>query len=355
MTCRTVRPVLLLAFICSASYLSAQDAIPPRVEGLQERGVLFYVPFEDTTTAAFAIGQAEPWVARDVLFTEGVHGRAVQLLHKPSRYVVMPDGHSSKYKNMQSMLVYEALGNVYRRRGTLAFWVLSPWDASNQDLLTGSSMTGPSVIGISSRDVYTSFLTIVRRKSFFEFRFGGEYRSGPLKAFRTFGRKLIPRWKANHWHHLAVTWDDRSGFAVYHNGEPIATYKGEIAWDLYRPDTIALGSRPLASRDLWPTYHDYAFDELIVFSRPLTAEEVVRVRDADYAAVRPIRDTDWPFDAEGRRRQLGLEPVPGRPVFQAEAGKGLVVAVRRRAVDEVDMKFHRRWTLVDGNDTSFVR
>lgn len=332
---------------------SAQVLVSP--EQLRERGVLLYVPFEDSAAAVVAAGQKEPWVARDLLYTVGVHGRAVQMLHMPSRYAVMPSGESQKYKNGQSMLVYEALGNLYKRRGTLAFWVLSPWDARNKDLLTGSSLTGPYVIGIASRDVYAGFFTMVRRKSFFECRFGGRRISGELKYFRTFAPKLIPRWQANHWHHVAVTWDDRRGFAIYLNGELIDRYTGDIAWDLYEPDTIALGSRPLSSRDLWPTNHNYVFDELLVFSRSLAAEEVVLVKDGKYTELRPTTAKDWSFDPGARRMQLNLGERRGRPAFRATAPSGVDITIRQQAVDEVDMDYHRRFLLVDGNPVSYVR
>ena len=324
-------------------------------EQLRERGVLFYVPFEGTTDATLAAGQATPWVARDVLFTAGVFGQGAQLLHKPSRYATMPSGKLQKYKNAQSILIYEALGNVYRRRGTLAFWVLSPWDATDSDLLTGSSLTGPSVIGISARDVYPAFLSFTRRKSFFELRFGGTSRAGPLERFGTFGQPLIPRWKANHWHHVAVTWDDRRGYALYHNGEVVQRHDGDIEWDLLQPDTIALGSRPLPYRDLWPVYHDYVFDELIVFSRPLPAEEVVLVRDGRHTELRPVTSEDWPFDADARRQSLNLTDSPGRPAVTARAPGGARLAIRQWAVEAVEMNYHRRFALVDGSATSSVQ
>ena len=342
---------LLVSLVLSGPLLAATHPGPIEVtpDQLHQRGVLLYLPFEGTTEAAFSIGRSKPWVERDLLFTTGAFGQGVQLLNKPSRYVRMPTGLMQKYKNAQSMLVYEALGNVHRRRGTLAFWVLSPWDAKNTDILRGSGMSGPCVIGISSKDVYTGFLSMTRRKAFFDTVFGGSHRTGKLTRFGTYGPKLIPLWTGDTWHHVAVTWDDRRGYALYHNGEEIYRYDDEIAWDLHQPDTIGLGSRPLASRDLWPVNADYVFDELITFCRPLTQEEVPLVRDGQYGELRPTQPTDYPFDAEGRRQKLDLGESAGRPVLKGRA------MIRQWAVEQVDMKYHRRWTLVDGSAASSVR
>ncbi|MBM4086206.1 MAG: LamG domain-containing protein, partial [Planctomycetes bacterium] len=342
--------VVFLAGLTGQS--QAQIEVTP--DALRARGVLFYAPFEGTAKAAFATGQAEPWVARDVLYAPGVHGQAVQLLAKAARTVKMPDGTTRKYMNAESMLVYEARGNVYPRRGTLAFWVLSPWDASDQNLLTGSNLSGPTVIGISARDVYPSFFDMPRWKAFFGCLFGGECVRGSLARFGSLGQKIIPRWKKDEWHHVAVTWDDRRGFAVYHNGELLDKFEGDIEWDMLEPDTIALGSWPLRWGDLWPVNAEYVFDELLILSRPLSADEVAKVKDGDYVGLRPMTAADWPDETDKRRRRTGLDAAGNRPMIRATAD-GARETVRQVAVEDVQMKFHRAFALVDGAVGSSVQ
>jgi len=340
--------LLALGVLLGACGAALGQAAP---EQLKERGVLFFAPFEGTTRAVVAEGQADPWVQRDLLFTVGAIGQGVQMLNKRSRYVVMPDGQQRKYVNGQSMLVYEGLGNIYRRRGTLAFWVLSPFDASNTDLLTGAGGSGPCVFGVSSKGVYDAFLSMTRREAFFDTVFSGHDLDGKTKRFGTYGQKMIPLWKAETWKHVAITWDDRRGWGVYLDGAVIEKVDRPMRWEMFEPDTIALGSVPMRARDLWPVNNEYVFDEFIVFCRPLTPEEVILVRDGKYAELRVLQPADWPFDAEARRRELGLDRSAGRAVIDAAQGPA---AVRQIAVEDVDMKFMRRYALVDGSLNSKV-
>jgi len=345
---------IVFAFCLSfAAVAPAQVQIS--ADQLRERGALFYAPFEGSPNAAFAIGQAEPWVVRDVLYGPGMYGLGIQCLKNDSRTVRMPDGTQKKYTNANSMLVYEALGNIYNRRGTLAFWVLSPWDASDQDLLTGAGQSGPTVIEISAKNVYPAFFAMPRWKNNFGLLFeGAECRKGDLPRFGSLGQKLIPLWKKDQWHHVAVTWDDRRGFAVYHNGNLIDKFEGDIEWDMLEPETIAPGAATIRLRDLWPVNAAYMFDEFIVFCRPLTPDEVLLVRDGKYAELRALKAGDWPVEAETRRRQLHFNENNNCPVIRASEQNGVKATIRQCAVEEVDMKFHRAFALLDGQAESSV-
>ncbi|MBI4024121.1 MAG: hypothetical protein HY360_04015 [Verrucomicrobia bacterium] len=320
---------------------------------LRERGVLFYAPFDGSTKALFSVGSPTPWMERDILYAPGVFGQGVQFVNKPARQVKMADGSLAKYINAQSILAYEALGNIYRRRGTISFWVLSPWDASDQNILTGFSLSGPSVIGISAKDIYTPFFEIYRWKAEFRAFFGGNYRQGTPKEFGSRGRDLIPRWKGNAWQHVAITWDDRRGFAIYHNGDLIDKYEGDIVWDLFKPDTIALGSTSLRFRNLFPVNSEYVFDEFLIFNRPLAQEEISMVKNGKYTELRPTQPADWPSETEARRRDLHFGEMMRRPVVHADK-KGARVSIRQIAVEDVSMKFHLGSSLLDGKDDSSV-
>jgi len=103
---------------------------------LRDRGALFYLPFEGTPDAALALGRGAPCVQKALTYVPGRVGQAVAVTNKLG-------------KHGSSMLVYNALGNVYNRRGTIAFWVRSPWDGTNRDILTGSAYTGPTVLSMA--------------------------------------------------------------------------------------------------------------------------------------------------------------------------------------------------------------
>ncbi len=341
------------ALLVSTIAVSVQAEITP--EQFRDRGVLLYVPFNGSTDAAFAVGQRKPLLVRDVLYTNGIHGQGVQLLCKPSRYVKMPGGKLQKYKTGQSVLTYNALGNLYSRQGTLAFWVLSPWEAANEDLLTGANLSGPCVIGIGSKAVYPSFFSMTRRKSFFDSVFGGSARAGGLSRFGTYGQKLIPLWKKDTWHHVAATWSDRRGYSLYLDGEAVYGFDGDIEWDLVTPTAIALGSRPPRAGNMWPAVAEYVFDDLITFGRPLSAEEIELVKTGRFAELRATTPADWPADTSARRRSLNLDEAAGLPVVKAALDAGAVATFRQWPVEEVVMNFHRRFALVDGSDRTAVR
>ena len=108
---------------------------------LRERGVRFYLPFEDSPNAVVSYGASKPWSQKNLQFCAGKIGKAVTLSHAPDENIKKSDGSIGKVKS-KSILAYEALGNVLPRRGTMAFWARTPWDGMNKDILSGSSFTG---------------------------------------------------------------------------------------------------------------------------------------------------------------------------------------------------------------------
>ena len=303
-------------------------------ELLRERGALFYVPFEGTPDAAIALGRSAPSAQKALSYVPGRVGQAVSVTNRLG-------------KHGSSMLVYEALGNIYNRRGTIAFWVQSPWDGTDRDILTGSAYTGPAILSIAAEELNRYFLWFCRRKSFFDMRFDGRRRSGETERFGTFCTRLVPLWEANEWQHFAFTWDDRWGCAVYRNGEILFETRGEIEWDMTTPANIGLGHSPLRAGDLWPVTSDFLFDEFIILSRPLAPTEIAPVMAGRYGELRLSGTGDWPFDAERRRRAFGLTRGTGRPVAEGMPGEGARVSLEQVAVERVAMKFHNRYTLVD--------
>ncbi|MCK5804410.1 MAG: hypothetical protein KAI66_16350, partial [Lentisphaeria bacterium] len=309
---------------------------------LRARGALFYVPFEGTPDAALSLGDPTPYAQKALSYVPGRIGQAISVTNQLGK-------HSS------SMLVYEALGNIYNRRGTISFWVQSPWDGTNRDILTGSAYTGPAILSIAAEELHATFLWVCRRKTFFDIRFGGQRRTGDLERFGTFSTDLVPLWKKNDWQHFAFVWDDRQGYAVYRNGKLLHEFRGEIEWDMNTPDNIGLGHSPLRARDLWPVTSRFLFDEFIVFSRCLSQEEISPAMAGRYGELRLSGDEDWPFNAEQRRRRFHLRPDPKRPTAGIAPEGGAQISLEEIPVESVAMKFHKRYTLVDGQLGTGIR
>lgn len=348
---------VLSGFIFLTVIYSSVNGAEPKLtpKELKERGVLFYVPFEDSTDAMYAFGEPKPRVARDMLYTAGVKGKAVQMFSKKSRYVMMPWKRQQKYKNGQSILVYEGKGNINGKRGTMAFWVLSPFEGTDETLLTGSGMSGPFIVGISAKGVYQAFFSMCRRKSYFDCVFGGNKISGKLKRFGTLGTKMVPLWKKDYWHHVAVTWDEKKGYAIYLDGKLIDKFEGDIDWKLLKPDTLSLGNRPLRAGDLWPVRQDYVFDELLFFDRPLSYEEIMKVKNCQYTELKKTSSLTSPFDTKDKRKDLEFDISNNRPVFIASDKNLIHASIKKVGVEDVKMNFHKRYTLVDNDSNSKVK
>lgn len=341
------------------SLLSGAVTGAPTPAALRERGVLFYVPFEGSPDAAIAMGRAGPWAQRALSFVPGKIGQALHVRSEEARYVTDGQGKVVKDTSGQSVIAYEALGNVLSRRGTIAFWVRTPWAGTDRDLLTGASFSGPYVLSVSAEGTWKAFCVLWRRKSFFDCYFEGERKAGDLARLGTYGQKLVPLWQKDVWQHVAITWDDRRGYALLFNGEVVDAYDQPIAWDLNTPDIIALGTFPLRGRDVWPVSSEFLFDEFLIFNRPLNAAEVKLVMNGQYGDLRLSTPEDWPFDPDARRRQFNLEPAPNRPTVELGRATGVEgregSSIRQLHVEEVAIPFHLRYTLIDGTEDTEVR
>ena len=153
---------------------------------------------------------------------------------------------------------YSALGNVNLRRGTIAFWVRFSQPLGEVHLpIMMVNIVGRTGTVVALRGRYQQVLA--------HGAFGGSY---------DFEAKP---WEGNTWYHLAISWDELSGIRLYTNGR--LTRSQELLW---HTEDLEPGYLFLGSWDHWggtPVPMD--FDELRVFSRPLTDEEVAQVHAGD--------------------------------------------------------------------------
>jgi hypothetical protein len=337
--------IICIWIVCAAALpgRAAEASVPVeiRARSLDAAGALFYVPFEGSAAAALARGLGEPRVQKALSYVPGRVGQAVSVTNTLGR-------HES------SMLVYDALGNVSKRRGTVAFWVRSPWDGTDRSILTGSAYTGPTILSMAGRELNSTFLWFCRRKSFFDMRLFGERLAGDLDRFGTFSTALIPLWKADEWQHFAFVWDDRHGYTFFRNGAVLHEVRGDIAWDMVTPDNIALGHATLHAGDLWPVSGEFAFDEFIVFASALDSDAIGHVMQGEYGQLPGFGADDWPFDADARRRAANLQDHANRPRVAADPETGIAIDWREVPTESVHMAYHRRYALVDGDPGSSV-
>lgn len=218
---------------------------------------------------------------------------------------------------------YHAPANVNLRRGTLAFWVRFAYPVG---------------------DVHHSILSIV-----------AVGRSGRLLAIRGRYRRILVHgpwegnydfeaapWEADTWYHLAVSWDETSGIRCYVNGQ--FTRGADVTWQTedLEPDRIILGSW-----NHWGgTERPLAIDELRIFSRVLTDEEVQAVYEgADELPAVAAEFT--PEAAAHRARYLGWEGAD--PVAIEPAAEERTLLVRQAGIRDARAIYSQAWKVCDGD------
>ncbi|MEN6645572.1 MAG: LamG-like jellyroll fold domain-containing protein [Armatimonadia bacterium] len=245
----------------------------------QTPDLLLYAPFDGSGDAAVAGGDGRQ---RDLLsFVEGLRGQAVSL---------------------SSDCQYGVKGNFRAESGTIALWVRPHWngtDATNRYLFCLYGQRGlPHSYAVNRYNLDcgggTMRFTIFTRD---EGKTVGV--ASPIKA-----------WRAGQWHHLAVTWDNvNSGqpdgeMKLYLDGAPAASLTGKHIDVGPTNDVMAIGR----DQDASPDYADADLDDLFIYSRPLSPEQIAQgveaVRRLPYevptmaasrASVPGWWDTAWPY------------------------------------------------------------
>ena len=214
----------------------------------QDQPLLFRASFDDGLTADVAGGEPEPVWARGgtAVVEDEVRGSCARV----------PDGGN---------LLYDAPANVYRERGTLAFW----WQCEDP-------------VGQTEFDVATL-------GSFDHFYYGRW-----LRLYGSGGRLYMHIWdwhydatrllvssggfqpQTGQWYHIALGWDDAKGFALYVDGERV----GSSDRDFYMPlniNEIGLGVSAVASHARTSATRTQRFSDVRVYDRWLTDEDVARI------------------------------------------------------------------------------
>jgi hypothetical protein len=234
--------VCVLLAVCSA------------VAFAQPADLLLYAPFDGTADAAFAQGSAVQSGSSSLAFVPGLRGQAASISND-CRFAVE--------------------GNFRPEAGTVAMWVRSTW--------SDKQAAGRYLFCLyGSRDIPESY-----HFNRFSLYFGAEGPNFVVWGSDGKSRAIAPRsftWKPQEWHHVAATWRNiNSGrkdaeLAVYVDGKSVAFVKG-IQLTVGPTDTaMALGR----DQDGSPDYLDAEVDDVYLYNRALTAEEI----SAAVAAIR---------------------------------------------------------------------
>ncbi|MCS7264693.1 MAG: DUF6067 family protein [Armatimonadetes bacterium] len=202
--------------------------------GIDTSDVLLYASMDGTVIPSIAAGEKQVKTLGKPVFVIGRRGQAVVC------------GLTSKFS-----LAYALKGNMNREHGSLAVWV------APQDWQTGDgkhhffvTISGePETLLYTYLSLDTKYLLLI-----------------PEKGNPNIGAWID--WKPKEWHHLVITWQDGE-FCLYFDGKLMSTNIETMQLVNRLGDFLLLGSNH------WGVQDSTAFDELLIFKRALTPEEVM--------------------------------------------------------------------------------
>ncbi len=205
----------------------------------------------------------------------------------------------------------DARGNLLAQRGTLAFF-----------LKYRNKPYGFEPLVVSSVDelYWIRYLRLELKPG------GGLVFSVANEVYRpqTLGPgKDAPTLSEDQWHHIALTWDETLGLAVFVDGQPYSKFNEPRPWFARVADVDCLWLRPDA---------DVAYDELYVFDRVLTSTQIANLAHDNRApSVSELPAVTFDDAAiQQRRRDLGWDvPQAQRPHLLLNAPDPHANAVRQ--------------------------
>lgn len=233
---------------------------------VDDSDVLFFAPYEGSTEAAIAGGGPHATVTGAEQFVPGVRGQAVLL-------------------DAGTLLTYAFAGNVIPDEGTIMLWFRPEWPAEDElmHMLFRASTGNDRGKALNAIYLY-KYARWARLQAYTS---NGQL-TGPQE-----GRSLAYRddvhWEPGTWQHAAMTWSatlENTEMYLYLNGERIAACAGQVFVPDEAPATFDICGPEGAGTT--------AFDDVLVFGRPLLAEEIRSIYEA-YAAERVADAAELPF------------------------------------------------------------
>ncbi|MBT3378206.1 MAG: hypothetical protein HN742_27535 [Lentisphaerae bacterium] len=161
----------------------------------REPKLLFHLPFDGTCTAAQAGGNGEPVLQEGVDFTPGVNGQAG----------VFVAGAALKFARP---------GNIRKEAGTISFWYRPLWTpAALADKMDREYWRCCFVEAPRPAERNGSNMTWL-------WFWGDRLRFDVSNLRDSYTTHNITGWGADRWHHIAATWNHRTGTQIYIDGEP---------------------------------------------------------------------------------------------------------------------------------------
>jgi len=216
-------------------------------------GLCFYLPFDGDANALVAKGNPmEMAEGIDAVFVEGKVGKAVHC------------GEGGKHRYLSYLTVSPNFApNIRPEAGTLTFWVRPDWD------------------GDEPVERYRHFLSIRSGLFYLYWHRGGLVFSSTMRkmARHLYAPSIsIKHWRKGEWHHIAISWQvtdpkERKGFKrLYVDGQKVAEVS-DVLLDFELTGALIVGGIDGELQRI----ADAAIDELAIWERTLTDEEIQQV------------------------------------------------------------------------------
>ena len=320
-----VAMILILLILCVAVSVSqAQEYRPVVIEFPADQAETLRATFNNGYSEYFGRGLEADMAraSRDVVLMPYDRGnqkdigayRAMDTEGVVERALWVRPGHSHRY---------DAAGNVNLRRGTVAFWVR---------FVHPVGQVHHSLFSINHVDRSSTMLGV-------RGRYGRILVHGPWGGSYDF--ESDP-WEAEKWYHLAIAWDELEGIRLYVDGA--LKRNQQLTWQTedLEPDKILAGSW-----SYWNgTEKEFALDELRIFSRPLSDEEVAAVHGGA-ATVPDVRVEDSEAVTTHRSEYLGWDSADLLGIEAADDDETLLV--RQAGIDDARAIYSQAWKVCDGD------
>lgn len=235
-----------------------------------EKNLSFYAPFDGSPTAAICMdGPSEPLVARGIKFVPGICGEAVFV-----------GGHGGANWDQLPLLEYDGAKHFSSEAGTVSFWVRPDWDGVLRAadslrretyylwMATGGG-EGADSAGAEDAATRAPFEQRIGIFMWKWLRCDLFHKQGAPPV--SLASRCRTTWMRGDWWHLAFAWDEKGLNRLYVNGVPKRDETKLGLKDIHR---FYVGCA--AAKTTMANFRaNAAFDELKIYRRALTADEIV--------------------------------------------------------------------------------
>ena len=196
--------------------------------------ILLHCPFDGDVTAAHASGP-DFAVAREETYVPGKFGQALQIGEDAAG------------------VVYVASNNLDKARGSIELWIRPEWSPDDMVRRYFVWEEGPG-------DVGTNCIWL--------WKYGKNLRFDVRDPEDKYVTTSMANWQPGEWHHLVTTWDCQKGLSLFVDGKLRGSH--ETTWKPQPHSRFFVGSRqPKGNSSALAS-----LDEFVVYSQPLTPDEV---------------------------------------------------------------------------------